>query len=141
MKIMRLCLCLLAIAVGSLAAADVHSIDTLRGKLHIQPGQPATIETADHGTIKLEGDDTSTKLLGDERLNGYEVEVKGHFAAPDRFLLAPSHTHSMMVRQNGRLKLITYWCDVCSIRSYTPGPCVCCQKYTALDLLDPDQAK
>jgi hypothetical protein len=35
--------------------------------------------------------------------------------------------------------MITYWCDVCSIRAYTPGPCVCCQQETTLDLRDPDK--
>jgi hypothetical protein len=27
---------------------------------------------------------------------------------------------------------------VCNIRAYTPGPCVCCQRETTLDLIDPD---
>jgi hypothetical protein len=36
------------------------------------------------------------------------------------------------------MKLVSYWCDICTIRSYTPGPCVCCQKDTTLDLIDPD---
>jgi len=111
----------------------------LRGKLIVHAGGPATIETPDHQTVKLEGDDTTTKLLGDSRLSGFEVEARGHFIAPGRFRIDPSHTHSLMVRQDGRLKLITYWCDVCSIRAYTPGPCVCCQKETTLDLRDPDQ--
>jgi hypothetical protein len=135
---MRFCLCLLAIAVGSLAAADLHSSQTLRGKLRIHRGQPSAIETGDHKMIQLDGDENAQKVPGDERLNGFDVEAKGHFTAPDRFLLDGSHTHSLMVRQNGRLKLITYWCDVCSIRAYAPGPCVCCQKETALDLRDPD---
>jgi len=43
------------------------------------------------------------------------------------------------VRQDGKLKLVTYWCDICAIRAYTPGPCVCCQRETTLDLRDPDQ--
>jgi hypothetical protein len=37
------------------------------------------------------------------------------------------------------VKVITYWCDVCSIRTYTPGKCWCCQQETTLDLRDPDQ--
>ena len=46
--------------------------------------------------------------------------------------------HALLVHQNGKLKMITYWCDVCSIRAYAPGPCVCCQKETTLELRDPD---
>ena len=131
--------CLLALLAIPLLAADSGPGVTLRGKLTVRQGQPATLQTADRQTVTLEGDDTTSKLLGDSRLSGFEVEARGHFIAPGRFRIDPSHTHSLMVRQNGHLKLITYWCDVCSIRAYTPGPCVCCQKETTLDLRDPDQ--
>ena len=124
---------------GSLLAADLRPGVVLRGKLRVREGQPATLETADRKLITLEGDDTTSKLLGDGRLSGYEVEARGRFTAPDRFRIDPSHTQSLMVRQDGRLKLITYWCDVCSIRAYTPGPCVCCQRETTVDLRDPDK--
>jgi hypothetical protein len=131
--------CLLAIMAGSLFAADLRPGVPLRGKLIVRQGKPASIETPDHKTIALAGDDTTSKLLSDGRLNGFEVEARGRFTAPDRFQIDPSHTHSLMVREAGKLKLITYWCDICSIRAYTPGPCVCCQKETTLDLRDPDQ--
>jgi hypothetical protein len=124
---------------SSLFAADLRPGAAVRGKLSVREGKPASLETAEHKIITLEGDDTTSKLLGDGRLNGFEVEARGRFIAPDRFRIDPSHTHSLMVRQDGRLKLITYWCDVCSIRAYTPGPCVCCQKETTLDLRDPGQ--
>jgi hypothetical protein len=32
--------------------------------------------------------------------------------------------------------LVTYYCDVCSIRYYQPGRCVCCQQETRVDLHD-----
>ena len=131
--------CLLAFMAGSLFAADPRPGVVLRGKLSVREGKPATLETADRKLITLEGDDTTSKLLGDGRLSGFEVEARGRFTAPDRFRIDPSHTHSLMVRQDGRLKLITYWCDVCSIRAYTPGPCVCCQRETTVDLRDPGQ--
>jgi len=124
---------------GSLLAADSGPGVTLRGKLIIREGKPATLETSDHKIVALEGDDTTSKLLGDGRLSGFDVEARGRFLAPGRFRIDPSHTHSLMVRQDGHLKLITYWCDICSIRAYTPGPCVCCQRETTLDLRDPDQ--
>ena len=139
MKVMVSRRCLLGLLAGSLFAADLSPGTTLRGKLSIREGQPATLETADHQVIALEGDETTSKLLGDTRLSGFEVEARGRFLSPGRFRIDPSHTHSLMVRKDGHLKLITYWCDVCSIRAYTPGPCVCCQRETTLDLRDPDQ--
>jgi hypothetical protein len=140
---MRLSVCLLAI----LGAAAVWAADgqpapaggVMRGKLIVHDGQPAEVETAEHKIVKLDGDESTRKVLGDSRLNGFQVEAHGHFTAPDRFLIDPIHTHALLVRQDGKLKLVTYWCDICSIRAYTPGPCVCCQRETTLDLRDPDQ--
>jgi hypothetical protein len=134
---MRFCLCLLAFAVSALAA-DSHPSETLRGKLVLTSGKPPAVETADHKLVILDGDDPTRQVLGDQRLNGFEVEARGHFTAPDRFLIDPIHLRSMLVRQGGKLKMVTYWCDTCSIRSFTPGPCVCCQRETTLDLRDPD---
>jgi hypothetical protein len=134
---MRFCLCLVALTALSFAAEGPKS-DTVRGKLVIREGQPAAIETSEHKLIKLDGDDPTRKVLTDKRLNGFDTEAKGHFTAPDRFVIDPIHTHAMLVHKDGHTKLVSYWCDVCTIRSYTPGPCVCCQKETALDLIDPD---
>ena len=30
--------------------------------------------------------------------------------------------------------MVSYWCEVCSIRTFTPGVCMCCQDETAVDL-------
>lgn len=134
---MRICLCLLALTITCFAA-DVHpNTVTLRGKLQVTVSG-ASIETADRRHVALDGDSQTQKLLHDTRLNGFTVEAKGHYTAPDRFLIDPIHTRALLVRKDGALKMITYWCDVCSIRSFTPGPCVCCQKETTLDLRDPD---
>jgi len=135
---MRICLCVLALACGAAWAADLHSGEVLRGKLEVRDGRPAKVETAEHKTVTLTGDETATKVLADQRLNGFAIEAHGHYTAPDRFQLNPSHEHSLLVRKDGKLKLVTYWCDTCSIRAYTPGPCVCCQQETTLDLRDPD---
>jgi hypothetical protein len=134
---MRFCLCLVALAALCLAAEKPQSA-IVRGKLIVKDGQPAAIETTDHKLVQLDGDDTTKKVLADPRVNGFQAEAKGHFAAPDRFVIDPAHTHPMLVNKDGHLKLVSYWCDVCTIRSYTPGPCVCCGKETALDLIDPD---
>ena len=136
---MRFCLCLLLLAAGSLFAADLHPAETLRGKLVLRDGQPPAVETAEHKLVILDGDEPTRKVLADDRLNGFDVEAKGRFTTPDRFLIDPIHTRALLVRQGGKLRMVTYWCDLCSIRSFTPGPCVCCQRETTLDLHDPDE--
>ena len=134
---MRFCLCLLIFAAACLAA-DTHQHVTVRGKLIVREGQPTAVETAEHKTIPLDGDENTRKVLGDGRLNGFEIQVKGHFEG-ERFVVGPMHQHSMLVQKDGHLKMVTYWCEVCSIRSYTPGLCVCCREETALDLRDPNE--
>jgi len=134
---MRVCLFLLAIG-AVVSAATLPGTTTLKGKLAVHADGPATVETADHHTVTLSADTTITKVLADDRLNGFEVEARGHFIGPDKFQIDASHTIPFLVKKDGHLKMVTYWCDVCSIRDYTPGPCRCCQRETALDLRDPD---
>lgn len=134
---MRICLVLLALAGLALADA-LPKTETLRGTLQVHGSGPATVITDDHRTIALDGDEPTSKVLADPRLNGFSIEARGHFTSAGRFLLDPSHLRSLMVRQDGKLKLITYFCGVCNIRAYIPGPCACCQRETALELRDPD---
>jgi len=118
-------------------AADIGGGEIVRGKLVIRDGR-GTLETAEHQVIQLNGDEATLKVLGDKRLNGFEAQVKGRYTAAGRFTIDPIHTKALLVNDHGKYKLITYWCEICSIRSYTSGPCVCCQRYTDLDLRDPD---
>jgi len=135
---MRCFLCLGLLVAAAWAADSLPSHQTLNGKLDIRQGKPPVLVTTDRKRIVLEGDDTESEVLADARVNGFEVQVTGHFTPEGHFLIDPAHHHPLLVRKDGHLKLITYWCDVCSIRAFTPGPCACCQKETALDLRDPD---
>jgi hypothetical protein len=128
----------LALAV-SLHGASAPESETLRGKLVLTAGKSPAIELADRKLVTLEGDESTSKVLSDQRLNGYEVEAKGHYAAPGRFVIDPFYTRGLVARQDGKIKIITYYCHVCNIRAYTPGPCACCQRETVLELRDPGQ--
>jgi len=123
-------------------AESVKTVDspaaTIRGKLIQRENQTPAIETAGHKLIVLEGDGSSEHVLHDKRLAGMDLEAKGHFTTPDRFQVDPFHTGALHVIQDGKRLKVTYWCDVCSIRQYEPGPCWCCQRETTLDLR-PDQ--
>jgi len=134
---MRFCLCLFALAALCLAA-DPKSTVTLEGKLVIRSGKSAQLQLASGDLVTLNGDTPTQKVLGDERINGFDVRAKGHYTAARQFLIDPMHERALLVKKDGRLKMVTYWCEVCSIRAYTPGPCVCCQQETTLDLRDPD---
>jgi hypothetical protein len=111
---------------------------TLHGKLVQRESQPPAIETADHKLVALAGDGPTEHVLHDKRLAGMELEILGHFEGADRFQVDPSYTHAVHVLKDGKKFMVTYWCEICSIRQYEPGPCWCCQRETHLDLRELD---
>ena len=128
---------LITLALGLGCYAEGPGSIAVRGKLGQHAGKPA-VETAEHKLLYLDGDEPTRGVLNDKRLAGADLEAQGHFTAPDRFQVDPIHTRALRVHQDGKAKLVTYWCDTCSIRTWTPGQCWCCQQETALDLKDPD---
>ena len=123
----------------ALAATNQSGQETLQGKLTQHGDGPATLDLPDGRSIAVAGETESQKVLHDPRLAGMTVEGLGHFTSPQEFTLGPFYDKNMYVLKDGKRLRVTYWCDVCAIRTYTPGPCVCCQKWTDLDLRDPNQ--
>jgi hypothetical protein len=112
---------------------------TLRGKLEKGPDGKPVLRTSDGRIVHLGGDEDTMGVLNDARLAGSDFEIIGKTGAPDQFTINPIHTKAMFVHKDGKRLLVTYWCDVCSIRTYTPGICWCCREETALDLMDADK--
>ena len=113
--------------------ALAQSSSSIRGKLIQQPGQDPFVEVSGR-RIALEADEDTWKVLRDERLAGADVELLGTAKDPNRFAVAGTELHPVFVWKNNKRLYVTYWCDVCYIRTYVPGNCWCCQKYTLLDL-------
>jgi len=113
-------------AAGCLTAASV------RGKL--ATGEKPVLKTASGEAVRLFGDKATMKVLHDKRLRDADFEVVGRFRASGEFEVGPIHEKSMFVHKGGKKLLISYWCEVCSIRTYEPGQCMCCQEETELDL-------
>ena len=107
---------------------------SILGKLIQASGEKPALEVPPGKRIRLEGDEPTSGVLADARLSGMELELIGKFSAPGLFTVDPIHTRAMFVHKNGKKYTISYWCSTCSIRAYTPGKCVCCQKETELDL-------
>ena len=137
---MRGCLLLMLAGAMALFAAEPKT-ETIAGKLTVRSGAPAVLETASHQVVELDGDAPTRKVLHDPRISGMQAQATGHFTAPGKFLVDPQYKRALLIKQGGHLKMITYWCEVCGIRAYTPGPCVCCQADTELDLRDPDDIR
>jgi hypothetical protein len=128
----------LAATLLTRAAAETPAAQTIRGKL--RAGKQPVLSPGSGEPLRLQGDKSTMLVLGDERLQGADLEVTGQRQADGALLIGPIHTRAMKVHRGGKALLITYWCEVCSIRTYAPGICVCCQAETELDLresLDP----
>lgn len=112
---------------------------SIHGKLTKTPDKKPALDPGDHKLISLNGDDATVAVLNDERLAGVDFEAIGHFESPGHFIIDPITSKAMFVLKDGKRLMITYWCDVCYIRTYSPGKCVCCQKWTDLDLRESDE--
>ena len=86
---MRLGLLAIFCCVAVAGFAEEPKPVSIRGTLVQHAGKPA-LETADHHIISLDGDDATKGVLNDKRMAGFDLEAKGHFTAPDQFLVGPS---------------------------------------------------
>ncbi|MBI2687144.1 MAG: hypothetical protein HYX27_12575 [Acidobacteria bacterium] len=105
---------------------------TIRGWL--TAGDQPLVVTSDGRRIPVDGDEQVRGVLRDKRVIGSDFEVVGQMGANGVFMAAPIHENPLFVHKGGKRLYVTYWCDVCAIRTRTPGVCWCCQEETELDL-------
>jgi hypothetical protein len=131
------CVVIATLLVSALPGAEASS--TLRGKLRQPAGGSPYIETPAGQRVQLSGDEPTIKVLNDERLRDADVEVAGRTVSPDRFQINHIHIPSIFFYKDGKRLQVSYWCDVCYIRTSSPGICWCCQKQTDLDPIEPER--
>lgn len=113
----------------------------VRGKLtKTATGEPA-LQTKDGAFVSMDGDPDTIGVLKDDRLANSDFEVVGQSGPGGKFTINPIHKRALFTYKNGRRLMVTYWCDVCAIRTFTPGICWCCREDTALDLIEPDKVE
>jgi hypothetical protein len=123
--------------LGSLRLPAAGPRTALRGRLAQSPLKPPMLRTPDGKMVELQGDEATMGVLRDTRLKDDDFEALGEFTGADRFRIDPIHERAMFVYRGGKRLVITYWCETCAIRTYTPGICICCQEETELDPRDP----
>jgi len=107
----------------------------LRGKLVRRARGAPVLEAPGGRPVQVDGDEQTMAVLNDARPAGMEFEVAGRHTASGRFVILPFTTRgAVLVHKDGRRFTVTYWCEVCAIRTYTPGKCMCCQEETELSL-------
>ena len=131
----RLFSAILLLTPAAASRAEGRATDT--GRIQPPAGGPVSLKTKDGNLIALEGDIATLAVLRDARVIREQFEAAGEWKPPDTFLIDPIHKKALFIRRGGRLLVITYWCEVCAIRTYAPGRCQCCQDETALDPRDP----
>ena len=114
-------------------AGSEDKVETIRGRLVMEPSGPPRLKVGAGELVLLEADEASTAVLRDPRVIREEFEATGHFTGPGRFRIDPIYRKAMFVIRDGQPLVITYWCEVCAIRTYSPGKCQCCQEETELD--------
>ena len=126
---------LLALALGSpfIAASAASDFVTIRGTL-VSPSGPVpgpddalVVSIAGAKKVTLTGDIFSQGQLRDLRLAGRTWEFEGNYLPGGEFEIQRLFT----VKDGKRFK-VTYWCEVCAIRTHEPGRCMCCQDETEL---------
>jgi hypothetical protein len=128
-------LVLLPASLAFLQASD----GVVRGKLKQAPNGEPALQTPDGKLLILSGDTDTVGVLKDARLADADFEVVGQVSAGGAFKINPIHTRALFAYTADKRLMVTYWCAVCAIRTYTPGICWCCREETALDLIEPDK--
>ena len=111
----------------------------IRGRV-IPGNSPPKLKLNSGEVVTISGDDPTLAVLKDPRVITYDVELAGHYEQPGRFAVNPIHKPALFAYKEGHRYQVSYWCPVCSIRSYSPGKCWCCQEETHLDLIEPPSA-
>ena len=123
---------LLANACLPLVTAQ-SAVGKIRGILKLNSsGSP--VLAGKESEISIGGDIPTLAVFLDKRVHGLELELSGAFQPNGVFSTGPIHTKAMYVLRGDQRLFVTYWCDVCSIRTYSPGVCWCCQEETELDI-------
>lgn len=110
---------------------------TVRGRLIQEESRPPRIRTRSGQVVELAGDAQTVAVLRDDRLGKEDFEAAGHFTDPTHFQVDPIYKRALFVYRGGKRLVVTYWCEICAIRTYAPGECQCCHNETALDPRDP----
>lgn len=111
----------------------------VRGKLSASSSGDPGLGLEGGKFVVLTGDPDTLGVLKDARLANTDFEVVGRYAEGGKFQINPIHMRALFTYKAGKRLMVTYWCDVCAIRTYTPGICWCCREETALDLIEPDK--
>jgi hypothetical protein len=77
----------------------------------------------DGRTYNFVADDALTAMFTDHRVRERDLQLTAWERAKSRLELV-----AIQSVKNGKLYDIYYYCDICNITAYAPGPCPCCRR-------------
>ena len=106
------------------AAAEAPAPVAATGKLVSLPDKAVALKAGGKEIRLSSKDEYITAILADERLLGKELRAEGRWEEKDRRL----EVHKLHTVHHGKRHEIHYYCEICNIWAWKPGPCVCCQQ-------------
>jgi hypothetical protein len=119
------------------SAAEAVTVE-LRGRV-VCVGEDAAVRACEgsglHFALSISGGglrafrpgDALAAMFVDDRVRERELLVRARSTASGEL-----ETIKVFSVRNGRLHDLDYFCEVCNIVAYAPGPCVCCGRPMAL---------
>ncbi len=121
-------------------AAAAGANQTMQGRLIVQEGKPAVLESAGKAVPLTGARRSISATLLDSRISGKDLKVLGT-AKPDGTFEVDEF---YVVHPDGSLYRLIYFCSTCNITRFAPGHCDCCQQPTVpteIPLTDPRVAR
>jgi hypothetical protein len=116
---------LISLAIAWLGRASAQDA-AIEGRLLVEPGKPSVVE-ADGKPIPVTSTRRSVRdTLLDTRISGKRLKLVGRQKPDGSFDVDEFY----VVRPDGSLYRLVYFCDVCNITRFGPGKCECCQQPT-----------
>ncbi|MEW6208540.1 MAG: hypothetical protein AB1631_09240 [Acidobacteriota bacterium] len=85
------------------------------------PSNRFALQTTDGKLYRFLPADVLTAMFADPRVRQMELQITGRIDAKDQLEIV-----RVQAIKEGVLSDVYYYCFVCSITAYAPGPCVCC---------------
>ena len=122
-----------AVAVST-QAADVatgtNALVELKGRVVPVPGSTNLQFRVESGpTYKLLASRDAQALFADTNLHTKVLITKGHLHPKDAAFEVIGKLHEV---RNNKVYELYYYCDICSIETSFPGPCLCCREDVVL---------
>ena len=132
-RLLALYLAAAALTFGNTRAADAETTKTIELKGRVLPIPNSTnlqfrVETNTPISYKLLPSRDAKALFADTNLHSRILLVKGRLDKNSALEII-GNLHTL---KNGELYELYYYCDICSIETSFPGPCLCCREDVVL---------